>query len=159
MEYVLILVGFFLLGMFLAQIGCPLWVTIIIAILVSLALSDDSEAAAGRSYSPPSRSYSAPRQAPRTVTRNVTVNKTVVNRTTVVQQNRGHSGSSGPSATSSFFSGAAGALGGSLLGQWLFAPKTPEPAPQVAPEAPVAPVQAPCDATLYDCTPKAQVAQ
>lgn len=127
---------------------------VIITLLFMIFVNLPDAEAAGRSYSSPSRSYSAPRQAPRTVTRNVTVNKTVIQRNTVVQQHRG--GSSGPSASSSFFSGAAGALGGSLLGQWLFAPKAPTEVPQ---EAPVAPVQPPCDATLYDCTPKAQVAQ
>ena len=120
---------------------------VILAVIFLSTMPDVSEAASYRSSS--SRSYSAPR----TVTRNVTVNKTVIQRNTVVQQ---HRGSSGPSATSSFFSGAAGAMGGSLLGQWLFAPKAPTEVPQ---EAPVAPVQTPCDATLYDCTPKAQVAQ
>lgn len=150
MEYALILIGFFLVGMALAELGVPLWMILIVGIALSFALPDTSEAA-GRSYSSPSRSYSAPRYTPRpTVTRNTTVNKTTVNRTTVIQQ-RSPSVSSGPSASSSFFSGAAGALGGSLLGQWLFAPKPQEQVPQ---EAPVAPVQPPCDATLYDCTPK-----
>lgn len=127
---------------------------VFIALLVGLFLLPDTSEAAGYRGSS-SRGYSAPRAAPRpapTVTRNTTVNKTTVNRTTVIQQ-RAPSSSSSSGAGSSFLGGMAGAVTGSAIGSWLFAPKPQEQPPQ---EAPVAPVQPQCDATLYDCTPKAQ---
>lgn len=87
----------------------------------------------GRSFSSSSfsssRSYSTFRSTPTPAYRPapapapVVVNKTVVNRTTVVQ--------SAPAASSGggFFSTFAGSMAGSAIGQWLFAPKPSPVAP------------------------------
>lgn len=71
------------------------------------------------------RSYSAPRPMYRAPVRNVTVNKTVIQRNTVVQHAPASSGGG-------FFSSAAGSFAGAGLATWLFSPK-PEAAPAAAP--------------------------
>lgn len=118
---------------------------ITLAALVGLSLGFSVQAEAkgfrgGSSF----RSYSSPKPAPRVVQKqNVTVNKTVVNRTTVVQQAPASSGGSGFFGTmfGSFLGGAAGAAVGNALTQ-------PDPAPQAAPPQ--------CDPRVYDCSVKPQ---
>lgn len=94
----------------------------------------------------PSRSYSAPKPAPRVVNR-TTNNTTIIRETRVV---RPVQQSSGGGFMSSLLGGVVGGAGGAMIGNAL---SKPAEAPVQAP----VPQQIPaCDATIYNCTPKAK---
>lgn len=111
-----------------------------VALAACVAAPSYAEAGGYRSFKP-SASF---KPRPRIIQRN-----TIVRKTTVINQRN----SSGPSAIGSFLSGAAGAAVGAAVGTAMMAPDQPQ---QVVEQAPVQPQLPPCDATLYDCTPKQQ---
>lgn len=78
---------------------------VLLSCIAAVSVIDAQPAEArSRSFSSPSRSYSAPKPAPRTV-----VNKTVVNRTTVIQQAAPAAAPAGGGFMGSFLGAAAGA--------------------------------------------------
>lgn len=125
------------------------------------------------SFSPARSSYSAPARvaprpapvpqrpavAPQPKVINKTVNNTTVIRETRVIRPAAPAQSSGSGFFSNMAASAVGAVGGSMLGNWLSRPSEPAPVqqapvqqPQLAPA--VEHAQPACDATIYNCEKK-----
>ena len=129
------------------------------AITTACAVPAHAKSPSRSSFSSPSRVAPRPMPvrpavapAPRVVNR-TTNNTTVIRETRVVRPVQQGSGFMGNVAAS-----ALGAVGGSMLGNWLSRPSEPTPVQQ----APVQPLLAPpvehaqpaCDATIYNCEKK-----